>query len=96
MGRVIHWKLCKRLKFDHIDKWYIHKIESVLKTGSGHWKSKRSPDPGHKARPNVNQQKKKKQKTCHLVDFAVPADHRVEIKDRQWRRSSWRAETWRG
>ena len=28
-GIVIHWKLCKRLKFDHADRW--HKPESVLK-----------------------------------------------------------------
>ena len=26
---------------------------------------------------------KKKKKTCHLVDFAVPADHRVKIKERE-------------
>ena len=21
---VIHWELCKKLKFDHASKWYIH------------------------------------------------------------------------
>ena len=30
VGKVIKWKLCKRLKFDHITKWYMHKPESVL------------------------------------------------------------------
>ena len=30
VGRVIHWELCKRLKFDHSAKWYLHKPESVL------------------------------------------------------------------
>ena len=29
VGEVIHWELCKKLKFDHIDKWYMHKSESV-------------------------------------------------------------------
>ena len=29
VGRVINWELCKRLKFDHTTKWYIHKPESV-------------------------------------------------------------------
>ena len=24
-----HWELCKRLKFDHITKCYIHKPESI-------------------------------------------------------------------
>ena len=29
MGKVIHRELCKRLKFDHTDKWYLHKLEYV-------------------------------------------------------------------
>ena len=29
VGKVIHRKLCKRLKFNHITKWYMHKSESV-------------------------------------------------------------------
>ena len=29
----------------------------------------------------INNKKKKKKKTCRLVDFAVPADHRVKIKE---------------
>ena len=28
--KVIHWKLCKRLSFDHTMKWYMNKSESVL------------------------------------------------------------------
>ena len=30
MGKVIHWELCKKFKFDHTAKWYKHKPESVL------------------------------------------------------------------
>ena len=30
VGTEIHWELCKRLKFDHTPKWYMHKSESVL------------------------------------------------------------------
>ena len=30
-GKVIHWKLCKQLKFDHVDKWYMNTPETVLK-----------------------------------------------------------------
>ena len=29
MGKMIHWELCKRLKFGHADKWYMYKPESV-------------------------------------------------------------------
>ena len=31
VGKVIYWELCKRLKFDHTNKWYIYKVEFVLK-----------------------------------------------------------------
>ena len=37
-----------------------------------------SPDPGQKTRPCVTQEEKR---TCHLVEFTVPVDHRVKIKE---------------
>ena len=30
LGKVIHWELCKRLKFDHTNKWYMQKPKSIL------------------------------------------------------------------
>ena len=27
---VIHWELCKKLRFNHTTKWYIHKPEYIL------------------------------------------------------------------
>ena len=36
--------------------------------------------PGQKTRLNNNQQKEKK-RTCKIVDFAVPADHRIKLKE---------------
>ena len=30
VGKVIHWELSKKLKFDDTNKWYMHKPESVL------------------------------------------------------------------
>ena len=24
VGKVIHWEICKKFKFDHTDKWYMH------------------------------------------------------------------------
>ena len=35
---------------------------------------------GQKTRPNNNQQKKKK-KNCKIVDFTVPADHIIKLKE---------------
>ena len=37
-----------------------------------------SPDLGQKTRPYNNQQKKR---ICKIVDFAVPADHRIKLKE---------------
>ena len=30
VGKVIHWEMCKKFKFDHTNKWYIHNPASVL------------------------------------------------------------------
>ena len=37
-----------------------------------------SPNPGQKTRLNNNQQK---ERTYKIVDFAVPADHRIKMKE---------------
>ena len=53
----------------------------------GLWHTHGSPNLGQKTRLNNNQQKKKKKKkkkkkrTCKIVDFAVPADHRIKLKE---------------
>ena len=30
VGKGIHWEMCKKLKFDHTNKWYMHNPEPVL------------------------------------------------------------------
>ena len=30
VGKVIHREMCKKLKFEHPTKWYLHKPESDL------------------------------------------------------------------
>ena len=30
VGKVIHWEMCKKLKFDHTKKWYMHNLAAVL------------------------------------------------------------------
>ncbi len=29
VGKVIHWELCKKFKFDQKKKWYLHNPESI-------------------------------------------------------------------
>ena len=76
-------ELCKKLKFAHINKWYMHKPESVLKNGTkkilwdfptrtDHLIPARRPDL-----PMVNKNKR----NCRIVDFAVPLDNRGKTKE---------------
>ena len=30
VGKVIHWELCKKFKFDHTNKWHMYNPPSVL------------------------------------------------------------------
>ena len=30
VDKVNHWALCKKFKFDHTNKWYMHNSESVF------------------------------------------------------------------
>ena len=49
--KLIHWELCKKLKFDHNTKWYMHRLESVLENEIHKtlrfWDTNRSPNPSH-------------------------------------------------
>ena len=75
--------MCKKFRFDHANKWYMHNPVPVLEKDTLKilWDfgiqtdrliSARSP------RPYNNQQKKK---ICKIVDFAVLADHRIKLKE---------------
>ena len=48
-------------------------------TPVGLWYTNGSPNLGQKTRPYNNQEKKKK--ICKIVVFAVPADHRMKLKE---------------
>ena len=32
--KKIHWKMCKKFKFDHTNKWYMHNPAPVLENNS--------------------------------------------------------------
>ena len=46
-------------------------------TPMGLWHTNGSPNLGQKTRPYSD----KKKSTCKIVDFAVPADHRINLKE---------------
>ena len=83
VGKVIHWEMCKKLKFDHTNKWYMHNSASVQeKDKHKHlWNFDIQTDHLILARwPDLIINKKKK-RTCKIVDFAVPADQRIKLKE---------------
>ena len=83
MSKVIHWELYKKLKFDHTNKWYMHNPESVLENETHKllWDFEIQTDHQISARRQDLIIIKKKKRTCRIVDFAVPVDPRVKLKE---------------
>ena len=73
VGKVIHWEMCKKFKFDHANKWYMHNPAPVLENDTQKliWDFNIQTD--HLIAT-------KKKKIYKIVDFAVPADHRIKLK----------------
>ena len=65
VGKVIHWEMCKKLKFDHTNKWHMHNPASVLENDT------------HKLLCVFD----KRKRICKIVDFALPADHKIKMKE---------------
>ena len=84
VGKVIHWKMCKKFKFDHTNKWYTHNPAPVLENDTYKllWDFDIHTDQLISARRSefimIN---KKKKRICKIVDFAVLADHRIKQKE---------------
>ena len=70
VAKGIHWESCKKLKFDHTNKWYMHNTQSVLENEMhkhlGFWDTNGSPNLGQTTRPNKNQPKEKKREPAKL------------------------------
>ena len=81
VGKEVHWELCK-FKFDHMNKWNMYNPESI-KENEMH---KILRDFEIQMTPLISTRQwdlvivNKKKKTCQIVDFAVPADHRFNLK----------------
>ena len=83
VGKVIHWEMYKKSKFDHTNKWYMHNPAPVLENDTHKllWDFNIKTDHLIPARrPDLIIINKKK-RICKIVDFAVPADHRINLKE---------------
>ena len=81
--KVIHGKMCKKFSFDHTNKWYMHNPAPVLEntTHKLQWDFNIQTDHLIPARrPDLIIINKKK-RNCKIVDFAVPADLRIKLKE---------------
>ena len=85
VGNVIHWEMYKKSKFDHANKWYMHNPVPILENDTHNllWDFDIQTDLLISARrPDLKIiDKKKKKKISQIVDFAIPADHRIKPKE---------------
>ena len=82
-GKVINWEMCKKSKFDHTNKWYMHNPAAVLENNTHklQWDFDIQTDHRISARrPDLIIIKKKKW-NCKIVDFAVSADPWIKLKE---------------
>ena len=82
-GKVIHWELRKKLKFDRTNKRYRHNLEFFLKIETHKLLrdfEKQTDNLILARRPDL-EIIKNKTKNCRIVDFAVLADHSVKLKE---------------
>ena len=76
--------IIKKFKFDHTNKWYMYNPAPVLENDLHKllWDYDIQTDHLIPARrPDLIIISKKKKRTCKIVDFAVPADHRIKQKE---------------
>ena len=83
VGKVIHWEMCKKLKLDYTNKWYMHNPAPVLENATHKllWDFNIQMDHLIPARRPDLMIIHKKERTCKIVDFSVPADHRIKLKE---------------
>ena len=87
---MIHLELCKKFEIDQTKKWYMHNSETVgeNETHKVLWDFEMRTDHRISARwPGLVIVNKKR--TCPIVDFAVPTDHRVKLKEIEKRNKYW-------
>ena len=84
VGKVIHWEMCRKFQFDHTNKWYMHHPAPVLENDSHKLLWDFNIQTDHLIpvrRPDLIIINKRK-RICKNVDFAIPADQRINLKDK--------------
>jgi len=85
LGKIVHWKIAKKCRFEVVDKWYEHEPESVLENEDYKilWDFSIQTDHVIEARRPDLVVVDKKDRTCKIIDVAVPGDSRIEEKEKE-------------
>ena len=83
VGKVIHSEMCRKFQFDYTNKWYMHISAPVQENDSQRllWDFNIQTDYLIPARRPDLIIINKKMRICKIVDFAIPADYRINLKE---------------
>ena len=83
LGKIIHWKLARKCNFEAGDQWYEHEPESVLENEDYKmmWDFSIQTDVIEARRLDLVVVGKK-ERSCKIIDFAVPGDSKTEEKEK--------------
>ena len=86
LGKIVHWKLARKCNFEAGDKWYEHEHEpeSVLENEDYKilWDFSIQTDHVIEARRPDLVVVDMKDRSCKIIDFAVPGDSSIEEKEK--------------
>ena len=91
LGKIVYWRLARKCNFEAGDKWYKHELESVLENEDYKilWDFSIQTDHVIEARAPDLVVVDKKERSCKIIDFAVPGDRRVEEKEKDKIENTW-------
>ena len=84
LGKIVHWKLAKKCNFEAGDKRYEDEPESVLDNEDYKilWNFSIQTDHIIEARRPDLVVVDEEERSCKIIDFAVPGDSRIEEKEK--------------
>ena len=82
LGKIAHWKLARKCNFEAGDKWYEHEPESENEDYKMLWDFSIQTDHVMEAQRPDLVAVDKKERSCKIIDFAVPGDSRIEEKEK--------------
>ena len=88
LGKIVHCKIARKCNFEIGNKWYEHEPESVLENEDykTFWNFSIQTDYVIEAQRRDLAVVDKKERSCKIIDFAIPEESRIEEKekDKNW------------